>query len=226
MFEFLACMLCFGGFAGVLYLLLWVWPNHQRKGWRAVAKRLGWKVTELHAFSRMEVGLEVTGLHKGRKFSLRPELRPSGGDRNTVYKLRLELGGTLPKDLSLKSEGLGSRFLNLLGSQDEQLGDAELDSALELKQLTPQARAVLLAPPVRQRLLAMHKRFHGVEYFAHFTIENGRFEAEFRPGVIAPRKQLEEVVTLVLGLADALDAAARSVPGAPGPGTDASSRQR
>lgn len=212
MAEFLAVVLCFGWLSGMLYLVLWHWPNKQRKGWRAVANRLGWKVTELHAYSRMEVGLEVTGLHKGRKFSLRPEKQRRGREWKTVYKLRLELGSTLPRSLSLKSEGLAGRFLDMLGTQDEQVGDAELDSVLELKDLTPQARAVLLAPPVRQRLLAMHKRFHGMAYLAHFTIENGRFEAEFRPEVIAPRDQLEEVVTLVLGLADALDAAS---PGSP-----------
>jgi len=141
--------------------------------------------------------MEVEGLYQGQQLSLLTEQRGSGKSRYTVAVVRLDVSHALPVELSLEPETLGDRFLKLVGKRDEELGDAALDEAFDLKRLSPDARAVLRAPRVARPLLRLPR------LFSRFSIEGGLLEVEQR-GVPETPEGLEALVAPVLELADAL----------------------
>lgn len=181
-------------FLAVLLLVAYVlWTRYQRRleAWRALARQHGW------SFRNSWSALEVEGLHDGQQLSLLTERRGHGKHRYTVTVVRLDVSHALPPELSLEPEGLGDRFLKLLGRRDDELGDEALDEAFDLKRLSPKARAVLRAPRVVPCLLQLRRSF------ARFSIEAGLLEVE-QPGVPGTDAELEALLAPVLDLADAL----------------------
>ncbi|WP_148282212.1 hypothetical protein [Corallococcus coralloides] len=63
-----------------------------------------------------------------------------GRDFHIVTIVRHGLGNGLPREVTIRSESLGDRVLGLFGTKDEDVGDASLDKALDLRNLTPKAR--------------------------------------------------------------------------------------
>ncbi|MFP2926431.1 hypothetical protein ACLESO_14665 [Pyxidicoccus sp. 3LG] len=188
-------VLLFVAVAAAVYLFRWYSMRRRHGDWSTFAARYDW------VFSRSWGSLEVQGLHQGRQFSLLTESRGSGNNERRVTVVRLELGDALPSELTLEPEGLGDRFLKLFGKNDEEVGDAELDEALDLRNVTPESRAVLRAPRVRQQLLALK------EHYARFSIVGGLLEAE-QHGVPDTVAELEQLVAPALALSKALDEAA------------------
>lgn len=173
------------------------WKQHvrRREAWRALAQAHGW------SFNHSWGSLEVEGLYQGQQLSLLTERRGHGKNSYSVTVLRLDLGHALPPELSLEPEHFGDRLLKAFGVKDEELGDAALDEAFDLERLSPQARAVLRAPRVAPRLLALPRAY------PRFSIEAGLLEAEQR-GIPATREALEGLLAPALALADALHAVA------------------
>ncbi|MBZ4415349.1 hypothetical protein [Myxococcus sp. RHSTA-1-4] len=169
--------------------------NRRRETWNTFASRHDW------GFSEKWGAVEVQGLFLGQQLSVLTESRGNGKHGREVTVLRLDLGMTLPPELTLSPEGLGDKFLKLFGGKDEEVGDEELDRALDVKRLSPESRAALRAPRVREHLLSLHARC------ARFSIEAGLLEAEWR-GVPDTVDALEALVAPALRLAEALHEAA------------------
>lgn len=185
----LVVMLAVGG----LGYAFWRSYKRRQEAWSAFAARHGWRYT--HAWS----SLEVRGRFLQRGVLLRTESRGSGKSRHTVTVLQVGLGDTVPRALRLEPESLGDKFLKLFGSRDEELGDKELDTALDLKHVSPEARSILLAPRVRRALLAMHRHS-----YSRFSIQSSLLTAE-QGGVPETLDALEQLMTPARNLAEALE---------------------
>ncbi|MFP2913000.1 hypothetical protein ACLESD_49940 [Pyxidicoccus sp. 3LFB2] len=190
--QLLLLVAALGGFAYVS------WRVHQRrrKVWSEFAARHDWSLKESWG------DLEVRGPFLGGELRLRTETRRRGKNRETVTVLQLSLGDTVPQSLVLEPEGLGDKFLKLFGRKGEEVGDEALDAALDLKNVSPETRSILLAPRVREPLLALHRES------SDFSIKSGRLTAEQR-GMPETLGALELRVAPALALAEALDVVAR-----------------
>ncbi|WP_426757032.1 hypothetical protein [Myxococcus sp. Y35] len=169
------------------------WKEHQRRNraWRTFAARRDWGCTSSLA------SWEIGGLYQGRQVRMNAEQRRDGGKAREYTVVQLELGRALPPDLSIRPERLGDRLLKRVGRRDEEIGDAELDDALALQNLSDEARDVLRAPAVRRQLLVLHQRF------ARFSIEDERLQLEAH-GIPNSVEALESLVAPALLLSDAL----------------------
>ncbi|QDE81883.1 hypothetical protein [Myxococcus xanthus] len=172
------------------------WQAHKRRlqAWRDFADRHGWGFTDSMA------SYKVGGLHRGMPFSMHTEHRRSGKSSQLYTVVRLELGTALPPDLRIGPEGFGDKLLKVFGKRDDEVGDAELDAALDMKNLTDEARDTLRAPRVREQLLLLRQRC------ANFSIENEELQAEQR-GMPDSVDTLESLVAPALDLGDALQEA-------------------
>ncbi|MCP3058662.1 hypothetical protein LXT21_07755 [Myxococcus sp. K38C18041901] len=165
--------------------------RRQRQAWRIFATRQGW------TFSQSGDVLEVQGLYRERQLSLLTEKYGTGKGSHFVTVLRLELTDALPQELHLETETFGDKFLKLFGKVDEEVGDAALDSALSLRNLSPRTRELLLTPTLREPLLRAHKSYQRVSIIA------GMLEAA-KEGVPTAHEDLEALIAPALALADAL----------------------
>lgn len=173
--------------------------RRQRKAWRVFATRRGWSFTTSKDF------MEVQGLHQDRQLSLLTEVRGRGKGSHHVMVLRLDVSDLVPQELHLETEGLGDKFLKLFGVRDEELGDVALDSALDLKGLSPESRVLLTAPQVGEHLLRAHR------HYQRFSIVAGLLEAEHQ-GIPSSAEKLEAHTAPALALADTLIQAAGRAP--------------
>ncbi|MFY2562421.1 hypothetical protein ACN469_32805 [Corallococcus terminator] len=173
--------------------------RRQRKAWLVFATRRGWSFTSSKDF------MEVQGLHHERQLSLLTEVRGRGQGTYQVMVLRLDVSDLVPQELTLETEGLGDKFLKLFGTRDEELGDVALDSALDLKGLSPESRALLTTPQVGEHLLRAHR------HYQRCSIVAGLLEAEHR-GVPQSTEALETHIAPALALADTLIQAAGRAP--------------
>ncbi|MCP3135782.1 hypothetical protein [Pyxidicoccus xibeiensis] len=183
-----------------LIAVLWFFTSRARRerheAWSTFAARNDW------VFSKSkEGGMEIQGLHQERQLSVLTESRHGGNGHRIVTVVRLELGDALPPELTLEPEGLGDRFMKLFGVKDEEVGDAELDEALDLQHVTPESRAVLRNPRVRERVLALR------DAYKRFSIVGGLLEAE-QDGVPDTVAELDTLVAPAFALSRALDEAA------------------
>ncbi len=183
------------GLFGVVY-----WKDHQRRdrAWREFAASRDWDITA--SWNRWS----IDGLHGRKRFQIRTEyIRRGSYTRGREYPyavVSLELGEALPAMTRIRPEKLGRKVLKVFGKSDEEVGDAELDNAFELENLSDEVRAVLRTPDVRRQLLVLRSRFDS------FSIEDTQLTARHRglPNSVAT---LEALVTPALQLSDALDQA-------------------
>jgi hypothetical protein len=199
-----AALLGFAALAVFLFLSSWYAWSRQRAAWKTFAARHDWSLTSSWG------DLELQGSYNERRLGLHTEKRTGTEDHTGARKkvrnytvVRLDLRDVLPPKLTLKTEGLGYRAFDWLGSRDEELGDPELDAALDLQRVTPRVRDLLLAPGVREQLLALRDQSLG------FFIENGILVVEHL-GVPGTTDALEGLVGPVMDLGDALDTARRT----------------
>lgn len=169
------------------------WMAHRRRlqAWRDFADQHGCDFTESTA------SYKVRGRYRGKSFSMYTEHRRSGRSSQLFTVVRLELGTSLPPGLRIGPEGFGDKLRKVFGKRDDEVGDAELDAALDMKNLTDEARDTLRAPRVREPLLLLRQRC------ANFSIENEELQAEVR-GMPASVDTLESLVAPALDLGDAL----------------------
>ncbi|MBZ4407584.1 hypothetical protein ACJ2CR_22265 [Myxococcus faecalis] len=165
--------------------------RQQRQAWRIFATRQGW------TFSQASDVLEVQGLYREQQLSLLTEKHGTGKGARFVTVLRLELTDALPQELQLETETVGDKFLKLFGKVDEEVGDAALDAALNLRDLSPRTRELLLTPSLREPLLRAHRHYH------RLCIIAGMLEVA-KEGVPTSPEDLEALVAPALALADAL----------------------
>ncbi len=182
-----------------------LWENihtqrKQREAWDAFGQR--------HGLSFTPSPLQLEGRHEGCPLRLHTEMRGSGKSRYGVTVLRLDVDDALPGDFELRREGLGNKLLKLLGSKDEELGDADFDAAFQLRNLSPEVNALLRSATVRRHLRTLAS-------FHHFAIHAGALHVE-RRDVPATVEALEDFTRLVLDAAGALREAARRARGSTG----------
>lgn len=182
-------------FMGGLLYLTWRQSRRLRTVWSAFAARRDWGFT---ASGKISGVMELQGQHQGHELSLLTEGRGSGTRRYDVTVLRMDLSDTVPRQLALTPE---DRLFKFFGGKDAELGDVELDAALELQGVTPEARALLQVPRVRQSLMGV------VKSYERFTLEEGLLEAVHR-GIPKKAEALEAVLAPALALVEALDEAA------------------
>ncbi|WP_164019998.1 hypothetical protein [Pyxidicoccus trucidator] len=178
------------------------WKRWQRRivAWQSFANQRGLEFSVTPGALKYAVGtLTMQGVYQGLPLLLFTEYRGHGEYRNIFTLLQLELGDALPPGLSLKPEQLGDLALKLIGYKDEEVGDAELDAALLLKNVTPRARALLVAPRVRGPLLKLGQAYLG------FSLEDGFLRVE-RVGMPGTATELDAFMAPALLLARAVQA--------------------
>lgn len=184
------------GVASLIGYVRWQRWKQQIRTWQDFAKSRGWSFVAIPGFMYSAGNLEMKGRHAGRPISVETEHRGAGKTFHIVTIIRHGLGDGFPREVTIRPETLGDTFLRLFGVKDEDVGDASLDNALDLRNVTPKARAVLLRAEMRWPLLNLTR------VFKNFSIENGVLTAEV---IAVPRSAIEMygLLTPVRELADA-----------------------
>lgn len=173
-----------------------VWNSRRRHaGWRAFAARHGW------AFTGSGSRLELRGQHHGRAVSSWME-KPLDSDMPPFSVVRVDVSDLLPRALTLKTGKLEEGLLVWLGIRDDEMGTDAAARVIDTHGLTPQAIALLRAPPVREALLALRGQYSG------FSLSEGELRLE-HAGVPATADDLEVLVGPALDLAEALASESR-----------------
>ncbi len=182
-----------GILAAAAAFAVYAWKAHKRRlrAWRDFADRHCW------TYSEDREAFRVHGFHRGIAFSMHTEHRRSGKSSQLFTVVRLPLDAALPAELRIVPERFGDKLLKALGKGDDETGDAELDAALEIRNLTDEAREALRAPRVREQLLRLRK------HSTHFAIQHEALQVEKR-GMPDRVEALESFVVPALELADAL----------------------
>ncbi|WP_426757033.1 hypothetical protein [Myxococcus sp. Y35] len=158
--------------SAVIGYFRWRTWKRQLEVWQGFAKTRGWRFESAPGFMYSAGTLKLQGEHAGRPFIVETEHRGSGKHWHIVTIVRHALDDSFPREVTIRPEKLGDKFLKLFGVKDEEIGDATLDAALDLQNVTPQARAILLSSGMRRPLLNL------VRTFETFSIEGGQLTAE------------------------------------------------
>ncbi|QSQ10997.1 hypothetical protein [Myxococcus landrumensis] len=188
-----------GGFflLALLSLAITLWVNYRidqttKRVWHIFATARDWSYAEI---ARQ---LEVLGLHHGAQVSLVTEYRHQGRGAQRVAVLRVDMSDILPSSLHLEPKHFLDRVLQVFDKKDNEVGDQQLDAALYLKDLTPEVRAYVVAPQVKESLLRVSKGYR------HFVIIGGLLEVTYHRGVPFTAVDLEKFVAPALAFVDAL----------------------
>ncbi len=184
--------LVFLGLAGLVAYSAWLGLRRRQQAWSDFAQRYGLMLTS--------VGLSnprITGIYEGQHLELKVEQRGSGKSRYSVTVLHLRMSDVLSPDFFLEREGLGDKFLKLLGRKDEEIGHEDFDRYFDLKNLDPESATLLRHPDVQQHLFTVARTYHG------FSIRHGFLSVEERT-VPSSSEALESFVQPALALAQAL----------------------
>lgn len=193
-----ACFLGVGlGVATLIGYYRWRRWQKQIRLWQEFATTRGWQFMPTPGFMYSAGTLSMTGSYAGRPFTVETEHRGQGKSFHIVTIVRHALGDGFPREVTIRPEKVGDKLLKLFGVKDEELGDAGLDAALDLKNVTPHARAVLLSAGMRRPLLNLARGFET------FSIENGALAAEVI-GVPSTTVEMYGLLTPVRELADAV----------------------
>ncbi|MCP3057711.1 hypothetical protein LXT21_02855 [Myxococcus sp. K38C18041901] len=184
------------GFASLIGYVRWKRWNQQLQTWEGFAKTRGWSFMARSGFMYSAGTMEMKGRYAGRSITVETEHRGFGRYFHIVTIVRHGLGNGFPREVAIRPETLDDTVLRLFGTKDEDIGDASLDNALDLRNVTPKARAILLSPGMRQPLLDLARAFET------FSIENGVLTVTV---VAVPRTPLEmyELLKPVRELVDA-----------------------
>ncbi|WP_255207653.1 MULTISPECIES: hypothetical protein [unclassified Myxococcus] len=185
------------GAASIVGYVRWRRWQRQLLVWQGFAASRGWYFMATPGFMYATGTMELKGSHAGRPFSVETEDRGRGQAFHFVTIVRHALGDGFPREVTIRPETAGDKVLKLFGVKDEELGDASLDAVLDLKNVTPQARAVLLGADLRRPLLNVARTFET------FTIEDGVLTAEV-PHVPRTTIELYGLLTPVRELAEAI----------------------
>jgi hypothetical protein len=102
----------------------------------------------------------INGSFNGVNVSASAEVHGWGKSRHIRTTIEVSYPGTVPHDLSLSPEGLFAKLGKLVGGQDIQVGDPELDRAFLIKgAFEEEVRPFLLEPRTRTALLAIYRRY-------------------------------------------------------------------
>ena len=142
-----------------------IWfKQRQEDAWRAFAAGRGMVFTPGGFFGQPS----MRGEHQGLPLSLEVEVRGSGKHRHLYTLVVVAIPAALPSGLALSEEGFFSGVSRFFGSQDIQVGDAELDAAAMIKGTDEEAvRQLLRQAPARQAALKV------VRYGNHSRVEEG-----------------------------------------------------
>jgi hypothetical protein len=192
--------LCLAISVGVIAYGFYYYKTHSRrmKAWEDFASQHGWK------YSTGNLEFKVEGLHRGLPFAMYTEWRRSGNSSNIYTVVKLSLAGAVPSSLRISREAVGDKLRKLFGKRDDEIGDEEMDDALDLRNLDEEARDILRAPRVREKLLLLRQRS------PYFSIENEELKVS-RGGMLKNLEALESLVVPALELSDALHDAAKQV---------------
>ncbi|QDE95266.1 hypothetical protein BHS05_04955 [Myxococcus xanthus] len=187
------------GVSSIVGYFRWRRWKQQIQTWQDFAATRGWSFMPTPGGFMYSAGtLKMEGSYAGRPLTLETEYRHQQKAYRIATIVRHELGDDFPREVVIRPEGLGDKFLKLFGVQDEQIGDAGLDAVLDLKNVTPQARAILLSAGMRRPLLNLARAFET------FSIENGVLSAEVIDDVPCTPIELYGLLTPVRELADAV----------------------
>ena len=176
----------------------WLDMQWRRKGWREFAEKRGWDLGTTESRQELSQVLEVRGLHQGCPVFLHNKLRRFSKRAHDEVVLRVDLGTTVPRELSLTSR---DPLFTFYSGKAQELSDAAPEEALLLMGTPAPVRELLMAPRVREHLRALGQACKRI------SLEGGRLEAEPRE-VPESAETLEALMTPALGLVDALDEAA------------------
>ncbi|MFY1828455.1 hypothetical protein ACN47A_21200 [Myxococcus fulvus] len=193
------------GVASLIGYVRWRHWKQQLQMWEGFAKTRGWSFMARAGFMYTAGTLEMKGRLAGRPITVETEHRGTGKEYHIVTIVRHGLGNGFPREVTIRPETLGDTVLRLFGNKDEDIGEASLDNALDLRNVTPKARAFLLRPEMRQPLLDLARAFET------FSIENGVLTVEVISvprtavamyGLLKPVRGLVDAVRDTLGETD------------------------
>lgn len=163
-------IIAFVVFTTVAFLFMWLMDSHDEK------KKARWQKVGAEFGLELEVGggefSDFTRIHgEWNGISIQVESLPSNHEAVKRYFMRASIGipARLPAGFHLEPEGFAQRFGKVLGGQDIQVGDAQLDSAFVIKGHNRDGIVELLRQPqVRSALLKARRycrslRIHGNE---------------------------------------------------------------
>jgi hypothetical protein len=118
--------------AVVAALAVWAYLRYQarRRAWSDLAARTGLALESAGWFG---LSLRVTGVYRRRLLTLDTFTRSSGRHSVTYTRLVVTVSNTSGLGLALYEQGLLSQVGKLLGMQDIQVGDEELDRRFVIK---------------------------------------------------------------------------------------------
>ncbi|MCY0997395.1 hypothetical protein OWM54_09635 [Myxococcus sp. MISCRS1] len=185
------------GVASIIGYVRWKHWKQQLQVWEGFAKTRGWSFMARSGFMYSAGTMEMKGRHAGRSITVETEHRGYGRHFHIVTIVRHGLGNGFPREVVIRPETLGDTVLRLFGNKDEDVGDASLDNALDLRNVTPKARTFLLRTEMKQPLLNLARAFE------HFSIEDGVLTVAV---IAVPRTTIElyELLKPVRELADAV----------------------
>ncbi|WP_223750348.1 hypothetical protein [Myxococcus sp. XM-1-1-1] len=185
------------GVASIIGYIRWKHWKQQLQVWEGFAKTRGWSFMARSGFMYSAGTMEMKGRHAGRSITVETEHRGYGRHFHIVTIVRHGLGNGFPREVVIRPETLGDTVLRLFGNKDEDVGDASLDNALDLRNVTPKARTFLLRTEMKQPLLNLARAFE------HFSIEDGVLTVAV---IAVPRTTIElyELLKPVRELADAV----------------------
>lgn len=168
--------------------------KRKHAAWTGFAARHGWSSTG----GPFQLGLR--GQHQGRTVSVDTEkLDGMEGPARHFTVVRLDVSDVLPRGLTLRHKELGEGILVWLGIRDDEMGHDAVARVLDQHRITPQALAVLRAPPVREHLLALR------DHYSHCSLADGLLTLK-QEEVPATADGMEVLVGPALDLGEALDA--------------------
>ena len=131
----------------------YLYEHWRGNSWQELAKRrkLSWFDTGKGTISGSVNGVQV---------SASAEVHGWGKSRHIRTTIEVSYPGTVPHDLSLSPEGLFAKLGKMVGGQDIQIGDPELDRAFLIKgAFEEEVRPFLQEPRARTALLAIYRRY-------------------------------------------------------------------
>jgi hypothetical protein len=179
------------------------WMKHrQRANWQTVAHELGLQFIEGGLFTNPS----MQGTYRGADLSVRIVTSGTGKNKRVYTVVEVPLSGLVPVDLEVYREGFFQKVGKVIGGEDIQVGDADLDDTFIIKGTErDKVRDLLTSPNVKSRLLSAQSKC------STFRIGVGNVRIRERGRTANPNK-LRGYIRTVVATANALEEACQGKP--------------
>ena len=168
------------GMLVIFAVLAYLRRQTRQQAWSELAVRTSLTFEPGALFSPMR----VTGTYRGRPLALDTYTRSSGKSSTTYTRIRMSVNNPSALSLAIYDENVLSKLGKVLGMQDIQVGDDELDRRFTFKgRPEPVLASLLTSAGLRQKLLearSVHVEANGQEvYWQHRGAESNADYLQF-----------------------------------------------